>query len=167
MSSILTTDSSSFRAPVCLFFFLLKCKVVSCCITVSSVKGYRLLSYIYPQRRYYTPYSKVFFQIFWGINVKAKNNCLSGLREDKSSLVGLNFLLGLHFKTEIVTQEIVICKLLLLKRPTISQVFQFRSVCDIFFPNHLAPPSKGLKGELMPKAPAVQSKGMWRFLFLS
>ena len=80
-----------------------------------------------------------------------------GLREDKSSLVGLNFLLGLPFKTEIVTLEIVTCKLLLLKRPTISQVFQFRSVCDIFFPNHLAPPSKD---GLMPKNPAVQLIGM-------
>ena len=65
-SSILTTDSSAFRARVCLFFFL--CKVVSCCITVSSVKGYRLLSYVYPQRKYYTPYGKIFFQKLWGIN---------------------------------------------------------------------------------------------------
>ena len=31
------------------------------------------------------------------------------------------------------TLVIVTCKLLLLKRPTISQVFQFRSVCGIFF----------------------------------
>ena len=37
--------------------------------------------------------------------------------------------------------EIVTCILLLLKRPTISQLFQFRSVCGIFFVNHLAPPS--------------------------
>ena len=82
-----------------------------------------------------------------------------GLRDDKISLVGLNFLLGLPFKTEIVTLEIVTCKLLLLKRPTISQVFQFRSVCDIFFPDHLAAPSKG---GLMPKNfnPAVQLIGM-------
>ena len=80
-----------------------------------------------------------------------------GLRDDKISLVGLNFLLGLPFKTEIVTLEIVTCKLLLLKRATTSQVFQFRSVCDIFFPNHLATPSKG---GLMPKNPAVQLIGM-------
>ena len=33
--------------PEFVYFFL--CKVVSCCITVSSVKGYRLLSYVYPQ----------------------------------------------------------------------------------------------------------------------
>ena len=73
-----------------------------------------------------------------------------GLREDISSYFGLIFLLGLPFKTEILTLEIVTCKLLLLKRPTISQFFQFRFDCVIFFRNHLAPPSKG---ELMPKPP--------------
>ena len=57
------------------------------------------------------------------------------------------------FRSEnLLALEIVTCKLLLLKRPTISQFFQFRSVCGIFFLNHLAPPSKG---ELMPKAPTV------------
>ena len=73
-SSILKwTDSSAFRARVCLFFFLMK-KVVSCCIkfifvvkdwiiVISSEKGYRLLSYVCPQRKYYTPYGKIFFQI--------------------------------------------------------------------------------------------------------
>ena len=73
-----------------------------------------------------------------------------GLREHKSPQVSLILLLGLPFKTEILTLEIVTCKLLLLKRLTISQFFQFRFVCGIFFRNHLAPPSKG---ELMPKAP--------------
>ena len=58
--------------------------------------------------------------------------------------------MGLPFKTEILTLEIVTCKLLLLKRPTISQFIQFRFLCGIFFLNHLAPPSKG---QLMPKAP--------------
>ena len=70
------------------FFFFNK-KVVSCCINVytcserltiviSSEKGYRLLSYVCPQRKYYTPYGKIFFQILWGINVKATHNCSSG-----------------------------------------------------------------------------------------
>ena len=72
-----------------------------------------------------------------------------GLREDKSSLVALIFLLGLPLNTETPTLDIVTCNLLLLKRPTISQFFQFRSVCGTFFLNHLAPPSKG---EVMPKA---------------
>ena len=73
-SSILKrTDSSAFRARVCLFFLNEK-KVVSCCIkfifvvkdwiiVISSEKGYRLLSYVCPQRKYYTPYGKIFFQI--------------------------------------------------------------------------------------------------------
>ena len=65
-----------------------------------------------------------------------------GLREDKSSLVARIFLLGLPLNTETVN-------FLLLKRPTISQFFQFRSVWGTFFLNHLAPPSKD---ELMPKA---------------
>ena len=70
-----------------------------------------------------------------------------GFQERKSLKVGLIFLLGLPFKTEKLTLEIVTCKLLLLKRPTISQFIQFRFVCGIFFLNHLAPPSKG---QLMP-----------------
>ena len=53
-------------------------------------------------------------------------------------------------KYNILTLEIVICKLLLLKIPTISQSFQIRFVCVIFFLNYLVPPSKG---ELMPKRP--------------
>ena len=44
----------------------------------SSEKGYRLLSYASPQRKYYTPYGKILFQVFWGINVKATHNCSSG-----------------------------------------------------------------------------------------
>ena len=70
-SSILKqTDSQAFRARVCLFFLIKK--VVSCCINfyilscfyifsedwiivISSEKGYRLLSYVCPQRKYYTP----------------------------------------------------------------------------------------------------------------
>ena len=55
--------------------------------------------------------------------------------------MGLLFLLGLPFKTKILTVEIVAQK-----RPTISHFFfQFRFdfVCGIFFLNHLAPPSKG------------------------
>ena len=48
-----------------------------------------------------------------------------GSREHKSSYVGLIFLLCLPVGTEILTLEIVRSKLLLLKRPTISQFFQF------------------------------------------
>ena len=70
-----------------------------------------------------------------------------GFQERKSLKVGPIFLLGLPFKTEKLTLEIVTCKLLLLKRPTISQFIQFRFVCGIFFLNPLAPPSKG---QLMP-----------------
>ena len=51
-----------------------------------------------------------------------------GFQEHKSLKVGLIFLLGLPFKTEKLTLEIVTCKLLLLKRPTISQFIQFRFV---------------------------------------
>ena len=80
-----------------------------------------------------------------------------GLQEDKSSYFGLIFLLGLPFKTEILTLEIVTCKLLVLKRPTSSQFVRFRSLCGIFFLNHLAPPSKG---ELMPQGPTVQLIGV-------
>ena len=80
-----------------------------------------------------------------------------GLREDKSPLVGLIFLLALPLKIEKLTLENVTCKLLLLKRPTISYFFQFRFVCGIFFLNHFALPSRG---ELLPKAPTVQLIGM-------
>ena len=70
-SSILKqTDSPAFRARVCPFFFIKK--VVSCCINVyicserliiviSSEKGYRLLSCVCPQRKYYTPHGNFFF----------------------------------------------------------------------------------------------------------
>ena len=40
-------------------------------IIISSEEGYRLLSYVCPQRKYYTPHGKIFFQMLWGINVKA------------------------------------------------------------------------------------------------
>ena len=90
-SSILKrTDSSAFGRRVCLFFFWKKTKkVVSCCIkfifveqdwiiVISSEEGYRLLSCVCPQRKYYTPYAKIFFQISWAINVKATHNCSPG-----------------------------------------------------------------------------------------
>ena len=32
-------------------------------IAIGSEKGYRLLSYVCPQRKYYTPYGKIFFHI--------------------------------------------------------------------------------------------------------
>ena len=80
-----------------------------------------------------------------------------GLPKDKSSWVGLIFLLGLPFKTQILTLKIVTYKLLLLKGPTSSQFVRFRSLCGIFFLNHLAPPSKG---ELMLQAPTVQLIGV-------
>ena len=85
---------------------------------------------------------------------KEKQRKYSGLTRRPKSLSRPDFPFrsSLNSKTEIVT-----CKLLLLKRPTISQFFQFRYVCGIFFLNHSAPPSKG---ELMPKAPTVQLIGM-------
>ena len=76
VSSILKRqDSSAFRARVCVFFFLKKksCKLLlkrlfifvvkDWIIVVCSEKGYRLLSYVCPQRKYYTPYGKIFSQI--------------------------------------------------------------------------------------------------------
>ena len=56
------------------------------CITVSSVKGYLLLSYVCPQRKCYTPYVKISFQISWGINVKATHNCSSGPLQKKDKI---------------------------------------------------------------------------------
>ena len=63
----------------------------------SSEKGYRLLSYASPQRKYYTPYGKIFFQMLWDINYickgytvrpgpfqKRRRENIMGLREDKS-----------------------------------------------------------------------------------
>ena len=52
-----------------------------------------------------------------------------GLREDKSLLVGLVFLLGLLLNTETLTLEIVTCKLLL----QFNNFFQFRFFCGILF----------------------------------
>ena len=57
-SSILTTDSTAFRPRICLFKKKKK-KVKDCIIVVVSEKGYRLLSYVSPQRKY-TPYGKTF-----------------------------------------------------------------------------------------------------------
>ena len=45
-SSILTRDSSAFRARICLF---LKKMVKDWIIVIGSQKGYRLLSYVSPQ----------------------------------------------------------------------------------------------------------------------
>ena len=114
---------------------------------INSVNGYRLLSYVCPHRKY-SPYGKTFYQILWGINEKATHNCSSGpvkkknkkkrkenmmgLREHKIPWVGLIFLLGLPLKTEILTLEIVTCKLLLLKRPTISVSFNQVCLRDMF-----------------------------------
>ena len=53
------------------------------------------------------------------------------LAETQKSLSRPNF--GPPFKTEILTLEIVTCKLLLLERPTLSQFFQFRFAYGIFF----------------------------------
>ena len=55
------------------------------------------------------------------------------LREDKSSSVGLNFLLSLPLKTEILTPEIVTCQLLVLKETYNFTIFSIQ-VClwDIF-----------------------------------
>ena len=57
----------------------------------------------------------------------------SWLMGTQKSLSRPDFLLGLPLKTEILTPDLVTCKLLLLKRPIISQSFQFRFVCRIFF----------------------------------
>ena len=56
-----------------------------------------------------------------------------GLREDKSPLVGLIFLLALPLKIEKLTLENVTCKLLLLKRPTISYFFNLGLFAGYFF----------------------------------
>ena len=58
--SILTTDSTAFRPQICLFNY--KKKVKDWIIVVVSEKGYRLLSYVSPQRKY-APYGKTFYQI--------------------------------------------------------------------------------------------------------
>ena len=71
------------------------------------------------------------------INKKIKYNELT---RTLKSLSWSNFLLGRPFKTEILTLEIVTCKLLLLKIPTISHFFQFGFVCGIFLLYHLISP---------------------------
>ena len=38
---------------------------------ISGENGYSLFSYVCPQRKYNTPYGKIFFQTLSGINVKA------------------------------------------------------------------------------------------------
>ena len=103
-------------------------------ITVTcSEKGYCLLSYVCLQRKY-TPYGKRFYQILWGINVKAIHNYsrlfvrarlkkwhgLTGIQKSALSRPDFPFI-GLPLNTEILSLEIVTCKLLLLKRPTIPQ----------------------------------------------
>ena len=52
-------------------------------IVISSEKGYRLLSYVCPQRNIIHLTVKFFFQILWGINVKGTHNCSSGPRLKK------------------------------------------------------------------------------------
>ena len=61
-----------------IFFF--KCKVVSCSQLqlVAKRLSFAFLCLSSKKIKYYTPYGKVFFQILWGINVKATHNCLSG-----------------------------------------------------------------------------------------
>ena len=68
-SIVKRTDSSAFRARVCLFLikkvalltfiFVVQDRI----IIISSEKGYPLLSYVCFQRKYYTPYGKIFFQM--------------------------------------------------------------------------------------------------------
>ena len=68
-----TDRLAGFSSPSLSFFFLLKKLWVAVLtfifvvkdwiIVISSEKGYRLLSYVCPQRKYYTPYGKIFFQI--------------------------------------------------------------------------------------------------------
>ena len=59
-----------------------------------------------------------------------KKKC-NGLTRTQKSLSRPDF--RLRFKTQILTLEIVTCKLLLLERPTLSQFFRFRFVYGIFF----------------------------------
>ena len=65
---------------------------------------------------------------------------------------------------EILTLEIVTCKLLLLKRLQFHKFFNSGLFAGYFFLYHLAPPSRG---ELTPKSPAVELIGMRRFLSLA
>ena len=83
-------------------------------IVISSEKGYRLLSYVCPQRKYY------------------KCNGLTG-RQKSLSRPDFSFRSSLKHRNTDPRNIIVTCKLLLLKRPTIQQFFQFRFVCGKFF----------------------------------
>ena len=56
-----------------------------------------------------------------------------GLREDKSPRVGLIFLLGLPLNTDTPTQEIVTCKLLLLKDLQFNKFFNSGLFVRYFF----------------------------------
>ena len=138
------------------------------CIVISWEKGYRLLSYVCLKRKNYTPYGKIFFQILWGINVKATHNCSSGpvKKKEKRKKRKYNGLtrrqksLSPHdfpFTSSLKHRNTDPRQLLLLRRPTFKQFFQFRFVSGIFFLNHLAPPSKGVWCRRL--------LGMWRFLF--
>ena len=58
------TDSSAFRARVRLFFFLTKIGVSRCGIKVYICSERLEYGYdVCPQRKHYTPYGKIFFQI--------------------------------------------------------------------------------------------------------
>ena len=62
-------------------------------IVVTSKKGYRLPSCVCPQRKYYSPYGKIFVQILWDrISVKAKLlvwACLKKKKKRKENIMGL------------------------------------------------------------------------------
>ena len=105
--------------------------------------SFAFLLYVCPQRKY-TPFGKTLYIIYCEAshiklfvrarlkkmrNLKKEN--IMGLRDHLSPQVGLIFLLGLPFKTEILTLEIVTCKLL--AENYNDSFFQFRFVCGIFF----------------------------------
>ena len=62
-----TDRLAGFSSPNLSFLLLISC-CISVYIYISSEEGHRLLSYVCPQRKYYTPYSK---------------NCLSDIVRDK------------------------------------------------------------------------------------
>ena len=129
-SSILKrTDSPAFRAECfssfLFFLFFNKKKLLVAVLTfifvvrdwiivISSQKGYRLLSYVSPQRKYY------------------KRNGLTG-RQKSLSRPDFSFRSSLKHRNTDPRNIIVTCKLLPLKRPTIQQFFQFRFVRGNFF----------------------------------
>ena len=55
-------------------------------IIISSEEGYRLLSYVCPQRKYYIPHGKIFFQMLRDINVKATLFVRARLKKEEEKI---------------------------------------------------------------------------------